>query len=88
LGNQKFCAPGKNKNKNSNNRRNIAMKTKEIGKKLVLKKETIARISNREMSNINGGATAYCTATCPPIGSLITCNITFPTHDPTVPLYT
>jgi hypothetical protein len=73
-----------NKNKKSNNRRNITMKTKEIGRKLVLKKETIALISNREMSNIYGGVTAHCTAECPPIATLIACVPTATTQYPTI----
>ena len=40
------------------------MKTKEIGRKLVLKKETVARLGDREMSKIYGGVTADCTQNC------------------------
>ena len=52
------------------------MKTKEIGRKLDLKKETVARISNREMSNIYGGVTADC---CPIISEVIAAALSAPT---------
>jgi natural product precursor len=60
------------------------MKTKAIGRKLVLKKETVARLGDREMSKIYGGATDTCTVGCPPIGTLIACVPTATTQYPTI----
>jgi hypothetical protein len=44
------------------------MKTKKLEKKLVLNKETITDLNNREMSNIQGGSKL---SVCPCIETLV-----------------